>query len=190
MNRKLSFLITVFLFGTAFGDANSLRPMAENTRYGTHMAALVTAVVNTEGPVLEMGCGDFSTTILHAICSISNRFLLTAETNKDWMELFTDLERDWHKFKYVSSVKDWDNVGLEKHWSVVFIDHAPAERRAVDIKRLRNRTDIFVMHDTQEPSYRYDPVIATFKYKFVYKRYNVTTTLVSDRIDVHQFFEK
>lgn len=63
------------------------------------MAPLVTAVANTKGSVLEFGCGDYSTPLLHAICTAQNRFLLSAESNEAWLRNFLDLATDNHLFK-------------------------------------------------------------------------------------------
>jgi len=158
--------------------------------YATHMAALITAVVNTNGPVLELGCGDFSTPLLHAICGVSGRYLLSAESNLQWMSLFCDLVTEKHDFLLVKDVDDWNNIGQDRHWSVVFVDHAPGKRRVVDIRRLRNNAEIFVIHDTEDSYYGYEPLLSSFKYKHVYKRYSITTTVVSDSIDVAKLFEE
>ena len=65
---------------------------------------------------------------------------------------------------------------------------APGPRRAVDIQRLRAQTDIFVVHDTQYYK-SCSSLLATFKYKFIYKRYKIETTVASDTIDVTTFFK-
>lgn len=166
--------------------------------YGTHMACLITAAVNTTGPILEMGAGDYSTPLLHAVCSKDKRYLLSTDTDKLWLSHFTDLETDWHEFKYVNVYEDdwelnpqpelWDTIGGDRHWSVVFIDHRPGERRVVDIARLRPNTDIFVIHDTEQWGYSYEPVLNSFKYKYTDRRYTTYTTVVSDTIDVAKFF--
>lgn len=194
MDRKIFFVVTLFFFSHTSRavekhDMIVGRSMGSDSRYATHMTPLITAVMNTKGPILELGCGDFSTPLLHAICAATDRFLLTAESNKEWQKLFYDLERDWHQFYYVQTRDDWANVGSNIHWSVVFVDHAPGLQRVIDICRLRFNTDIFVVHDTEDPFYGYDPVFATFKYVFTYRRYAVTTTLVSNTIDVSKFFE-
>lgn len=54
------------------GDAN----------WGTHQTPLISAVMHTKGPILELGCGDFSTPLLHAICSTNQRMLLSTDTDK------------------------------------------------------------------------------------------------------------
>ena len=189
------FCALALFFFVASIDSRTLKtpPMIVNRQmvgvnYGTHLAPLIIAVINTDGPVLELGCGDFSTPILHAVCSSQKRFLLTAESDGNWQKRFWDLKRDWHKFQHVKHSSDWNQVGAGRHWSVVFVDHAPGERRVVDIARLRRHADIFVVHDTETASYGYEPVLSTFKYIFVYRRYSTTTTLVSDTIDVALLF--
>lgn len=170
---------------------------------GTHYPALAAVVVNTSGPVLEMGCGDFSTPFLHSLCAPTKRLLVSTDVDKLWISLFLDLECNWHKFIHVNAYATndhrnnwlhcidsdaWNVIGLETHWSVVFIDHTPGSRRPVDVARLRKNTDIFVVHDTEDPRYGWEPLLSSFKYKYVYDRYSVTTTIVSDTIDVTQFF--
>lgn len=167
--------------------------------YGTHMVPLATVVAHTSGPVLELGCGDFSTPLLHAICSVNKRLLVSTDTDKKWLSLFLDLENEWHKFIYVPVYTDdlnanpqpkkWDTIGTDVHWAVVLVDHRPGERRIEDVQRLRSHTDIFVVHDTQQPTYGYEPILSTFKYKYIYERYTTTTTLVSDTIDIAALFE-
>ena len=168
-----------------------------DSEFGTHMAPLTTAVIHTNGPIFEMGCGDYSTPILHAICTAQRRQLLSTDTSKEWINYFIDMENDFHKFVYVPVYDDdwslnpkpekWDEVGNQK-WSVVFIDHRPGERRRVDIDRFKNISQIIVVHDTQHHGYEYETVFCKFKYRYDYKRYNVYTTLVSNFIDVSKLF--
>lgn len=187
--------ITQGSYKTIFENALAKR-FLENPDYGTHMAPLFTAVMRTDGPILEMGAGDYSTPLLHALCSEKKRFLLTVETDQKWIDNFIDLKNFWHDFIYVSpygedsNLPTWDSVGNDQRWSIVLIDHRPGERRVRDIERLRNNTDIFVVHDTQQPSYNYEPLLSTFRYKYVYERYSTQTMLASDTIDVSKFFKE
>ncbi|MEX0671932.1 MAG: hypothetical protein WD068_01105 [Candidatus Babeliales bacterium] len=170
----------------------------DNGNYGTHMAPLLTVVAHTVGPILELGAGDYSTTLLHAVCQSSQRYILTADTSKQWLDLFLDLKTDWHSFQYVPVYEDdweinpqpslWDSVGADREWSVAFIDHRPGERRIDDIQRLRNQTAVFVVHDTQQPSYGWEPLLSSFNYRYVYNRYATQTTIVSDTIDIRDWF--
>jgi hypothetical protein len=168
-----------------------------NGAYGTHIAPLMTAVMNTSGPVFEMGCGDFSTPFLHELCKKQGKYLLSTDTSNDWISLFLDMQSDNHEFKYVPVYEDdweknpkpelWDTIGNQS-WGVVFVDHRPGERRRVDIERFADNAEIIVAHDTEYDGYEYEKVFCKFKYRFDYKRYSVYTTLVSNTVDVSALF--
>jgi hypothetical protein len=185
-------LINIILFSSLFLNIHCQfykNRVLSDANWSTHMIPLITCALNTDGPILEMGVGDFSTPLLHSICSKNARFILSAEMDENWLNLFLDLEKNWHQFIHVKTAEDWDNIGNEINWSIVFIDHSPGERRIFDIKRLRKNTDIFVVHDSQQPSYGYEPELSSFRYKYIYERYATKTTLVSDKVDIRKFFE-
>lgn len=176
-----------------------------DANYGTHMTPLLTAVLNTTGPVLEFGCGDYSTPILNAVCKAQNRPLITTDTDRVWLNLFKDLELKngqgefSHTFKYIKVFDNdwdtnpkpemWDSVGSEyPRYGVVFIDHRPGERRKVDIYRMKDNAEIIVVHDTETKSYDYESVFGFFKYRYDYIRYSTYTTVLSNTIDVRKLF--
>lgn len=154
--------------------------------FGSHIPALLPVVLHTQGPILEIGCGDSSTTLLHAICAPSQRLLVTAEQNFELMNQFLDLQRIWHQFIHVNTPSDWACVENDRHWSVVFIDCLPTEKYIGNIERLKKNTDIFVIHsdNTLQPQ-----ILRSFKYQLVYKRYSPWTIIMSDVIDITQFFK-
>ena len=161
-------------------------------QYGTHIAPLVAAVLATEGDIYEFGSGDFSTPVLHELMGYlkihqPHRLLYSFDSNEQWVKNFADLDNGyWH---FVSFISDWDKVIVRK-CGVVFIDHAPAERRIVDIERFKDMADIIVVHDTQKSNYYgYEPLLSSFKYRFDYERYSQKTTFVSNFIDVTQIME-
>ncbi len=172
------------------------RIIKNNANLGTFGTPLIAAVMYSDGPILELGCGDSSTPLLHAICSVNQRTLVSADANEKWLRLFLDLETPWHTFVHVPvfenpkepQVNRWGQVGNDTHWSIVFIDHEPGNRRAEEIERLRSHTDIFVVHDTNQYK-NCDSLLATFKYSFIYKRYRYQTTIASDTINVATFFK-
>ena len=98
----VSVLLLFAIGGHSLSANKRINRVLGSANWGTHMTPLITAVSHTEGPILEMGCGDFSTPILHAICSPTKRFLLTTESHRSWMDLFLDLKNDWHHFEYVT----------------------------------------------------------------------------------------
>ncbi len=170
---------------------------------GSHITPLLMAIAHTEGPILELGCGDFSTPQIHAICSKSKRLILSTDTSKEWLEKFNYLKSEWHLFEYVPVYENdwdknakpnmWDKVGNNIHWSIVLVDHRPGERRIVDIDRLRSHTDIFVVHDTEPygaADYKFEPIFKTFKYRINYTYFHPHTTILSDTIDIINLFNK
>jgi hypothetical protein len=158
--------------------------------WGSHMACLVTAVINTTGPVLELGTGDFSTTILHALCKAQNRALWSVDTDEAWMTYFLDLENDLHVFHHTHDTVDFTkNNGT--YWGVVFIDQHPKAQRNPSFLNLLDRADVFVLHDSQNAALSDDfkKVFHTFKYQYTDIRYTVETTVVSNVVDVREWFK-
>lgn len=163
-----------------------------DTNWGSHLPVLITAAIHTTGPILELGCGDFSTPVLHALCLPEKRFILSADSDKNWIANFADLENDWHKFMHVPVFADpnnvqlelWDSVNLQ-NCSVVFIDQAPMRRRPADVQRFKNSAEIIVVHDYEKLN---KDVFNDFKYKYVYDRYASQTIIASNFTDVTKFF--
>ena len=202
MKKTLGIIGCLFFTHYIFNSPHELREGIAN--FGTHFPALALMVAHTTGPILEMGCGDYSTPMLHALCTPTKRMLVSADVSKAWLELFLYMQRDWHTFIYVPAYEQqhngnnawfsvgqgaWDTVGSNTRWSIVLIDHNPGLRRVIDIERLRPQTEIFVVHDTEDIQYGYDRVLKTFKYIYEYRQYHITTTIVSDTIDVAKLFE-
>ena len=144
-------------------------------QYGTHLVPLIQAVLKTKGKVIEMGAGDWSTPVLHEI--MKDRELITYDNNPNWLNNFTDLRTGNHK---LILIKDWNEI--QDDCSVILIDHAPAERRLVDIKKFQNKAEILIVHDFEKTRYYGYDKIPTFKYKQVYLRWTKQTALLSNTI--------
>ena len=153
-----------------------------NNNYGTHIHPLTVAVLRTSGAVVELGMGDYSTPVLHEICKLQGRLMLSYEKDLTWLENFIDLESDSHKIRHNET---WDEYPID--CGVVFVDQSPAEYRQKSIEKYRNFAKIIVVHDTEKKNfYGYD--FSGFKYKYEYKRYRKETTLLSNHIDVSELF--
>lgn len=133
-----------------FGD---VKPDA----YSTHLPTLVAAVMQTTGPVLELGCGFYSTPVLHELCRPTKRRCVTVESAGAWVEAFRDrYETPWHRFVAGEFPTVLDHPELVLRFSVVLIDHAPPWRGAVmdrwaAVQVLGDRTDAFLLHDAEQP---------------------------------------
>lgn len=142
----------------------------------THFPILAACVARTSGPVIELGCGDYSTPMLHLLCK--NRLLVSVESDASWLARYEDLKSPNHE---LSLVRDWSSASRieERTWDVALVDHAPGERRVPEIRRLMHRAKFIVVHDTEDPGYGYETVLPEFRYRYDYKRLRPWTTVVS-----------
>jgi len=150
--------------------------------FGTHLPMLMGCVVKAGGPVLEMGCGYYSTPMLHYLCSAMGLDLTSADTSLEWLARFQSLSRDWHSFVHV---EDWAKCSLfDGRWGVVLMDHGNARRRPRDTRRLAGKADMIVCHDSDNTKMEYDEVLSEFKYRFDFKLFRPWTTVVSNHHDL------
>lgn len=143
------------------------------TDWNNHLPLLwlaLEATAHMKEPVIEMGCGDGSTRQLHLYCRDNNRRLYSFDTDQEWLDRFKDCQSDSHHFCRI--VNNWQ-IAQEfvPHPSVILIDHAPGERRIVDVKNYSDHMapgGIMVLHDTQPPptaaDYGYERIWKYFKY--------------------------
>lgn len=175
---------TESLIRAAFGDVRSA--------YETHRPVLCEAVLRVpDGPILELGAGTGSTLPLHEVSLATGRHVVTLESDHGWFERFEHLRSNNHAIEHVRSWAELDaarqGVGDQApHYAVAFVDHAPAERRIVDIRWLARRAKVIVAHDTDSKDY-YDQICKLFEYRTTYKRHSPWTSVFSNFIDVTQW---
>lgn len=145
--------------------------------YGTHLGPLIKVMSLTNGDVLEMGMGFFSTPYLHYQCLLDKRHLTSIDNDHGWVKRFAYGEFHQHKYEgpyhKLIYVENWDDADIEKPWDVVLMDHSPSERRKVDIKRLVNLAKYVVIHDSNERfdrEYRYSEIYPLFKYRKIWDK--------------------
>lgn len=134
-------------------------------QYGSHIPVLVKALSLTDGPVLELGAGIYSTPVLHWMCAPKKRELVTYDNDSKYLDMYgiKDFQCEFHT---VLCVSDWDDADIERNWGVVFVDHKPSERRKVDVARVADYADYVVIHDTDsEKHYQYSEIYSLFKYR-------------------------
>jgi len=154
---------------------------------GSHIPVLSKLVSMTEGPILELGCGFYSTTFLHWACFPTRRKLVSYENNPRWWPFARQFKADFHD---VILVEDWDKINISTPWTIAFLDHAPNERRVQELRRLRH-VDYVVIHDTEprsERKYHYLAARRFYKYKWQYREGLLPyTSIWSDKVDVTGF---
>lgn len=103
-----------------------------------HRVLLWEALKLTDGLVVEFGSGHGSTPFLREYCEKEQREFESFENNKEWAKLTGS-----------NLVADWNDIPI-KNADVLFIDHAPGERRKHDLFIYRNTAKIIVIHDTEK----------------------------------------
>ena len=146
----------------------------------THIPLLVRVFDISEGDVLEIGTGWFSTLMLHWLSEITKRKVYSYESNGFWYERALRLQSSHHKIIKVGS---WDELPADKHWGVVFIDHSPEARRHIEVERFANKADYIVMHDTEpehDKKYQYSKIWHLFRYRHDWKKSSSWASVVSN----------
>lgn len=163
-------------------------PFNINTNLGkeftTHMSVLVKVLQQSQGNVVEMGAGPFSTPLLHWVTKEMGRSLITYESIPLYYEFARQFRSKLHRIVMVSN---WNDVETKKHRGVVFIDHDPEVRRGIDALRFKDSADYIVMHDTQSKHYNYDQVWPNFKYEYTWKKCRPWVSVVSNFKDLSNF---
>ena len=158
------------------------------SQWATHQRLLVKAVLNTGGAIVELGCGWYSTPILHEIAKSQRRPLYTFDTSREWLDQFTHLSMKYANH-HLYEVATWSMLEA-RVCGVVFIDMAPGAEREYAADAFREKADVLVLHDTEnQVEYGWPRVLPTFPYQYTDKTQPTWTTLVSMKIDVREWFK-
>lgn len=145
--------------------------------------------------VVEFGMGDGSTWQLDEYCIQYGHKLFSFDNNLEWVNKFKHLEKDSMENGIVRHsvqfVEDWDSVmRMQLNIGVLLIDHAPGERRKIDIGLYFNKARIIVCHDTEpaaDHGYQMRDELAKFKYMIDFKSEGAWASAVSNSVDVTKF---
>jgi hypothetical protein len=153
--------------------------------WASHLPVLIKILQISDGPVLELGSGIFSTPVMHWLCLDSKRRLVTYENVPEYYNMLRRFNTGTHEVKLI---KDWDKIPIDsEHWGVAFVDHGPVERRKIEIARLANIADYIVVHDTEarmdvETGFIKES-FPLFRYQYHHKRQKPYTSVLSNFID-------
>ena len=125
--------------------------------YATHQRLLVKYMMQTTGPVIELGAGNYSTPILHEIAAAQGRPLTTVDNNPEWLNRFKVFESAGHTLTLLPS---WDDFQPESY-GLAFVDHAdpPGHQRWIQVEKLLPVAGVIVIHDTEDDLYGYARLI-------------------------------
>ncbi|CAF1140483.1 unnamed protein product [Adineta ricciae] len=143
-------------------------PLPLDSFVGSHAVPLLASILLTNESILELGCGNSSTPMLHNISFTFNRHVLSVDSNKDCLSAFSSImsTKSLHQFQHTL---DWSAIGNDRQWSVVFVDNTPEKRRIHDIIKYAYRSQLIVLHDSESAAYMYDKASPFFPYQYRYQ---------------------
>jgi len=166
-------------------------PMKVSLYYGTHLPCLIKAVEKTDGDILELGGGVFSTPYLHYISLLKNRKLVTVENDAGWSKFFFKYKYDNPNHEIVV-VDKYADAKVDKPWDIVLIDQTPDSSRTEEALRLKDVAKYIILHDSNKSNdkvTRYSTIYPYFKYKTVWEGDANSATIVSNLVDLEDFWK-
>jgi predicted O-methyltransferase YrrM len=144
--------------------------------YATHQRLLVKYMLQTTGPAIELGSGNYSTPILHEIAAAQGRHLTTVDTNPEWLNKFKIFESDGHTMCLIQS---WEEFEPESY-GLAFVDHAdpPTHPRWLQVQKLLPTAGVVVIHDTEDDLYGYAKLMHLFDVIDEDTRYGTHTRVI------------
>ncbi len=160
----------------------------EVLKWGTHTPLLAAAVAMASAglPVLELGCGRFSTPLLLAMCAATGRELVSADNSAQGLASVEVPGLDMRCEHTVIHATDWDaTIGAlaQRRWGVVFVDHWPPARRGRDAVLLAEHAELLVLHDSLDPACCYN--LGAFAHVTHDDRFFPRTSMVSQTRRFH-----
>lgn len=154
--------------------------------YQTHRPVLCEAVLRVgEGMILELGAGEGSTLALHEVAAATGRTVITLDHDASWIDRFAHLRTPNHIVLYTPSWTALDNpIVRALPYGVAFVDHAPFERRHVDIAWLAECARVVVVHDTDHEDCGYSKFSGLFRHSAMYRGPVPWTSVLSNFVDV------
>ncbi len=153
----------------------------------THQPPLI-HMLNTivGGDVLEFGMGWHSTPLMHLICGIQGRNLLSVDTDKEWFVKFEEYRAPWHQLQLSAQepIFKGQHGMFDKHYAIAFVDAAPAQIRQPAIEKLKDVADYVIVHDSEcvfqgrVNAYAYD--FSMYKHVFHFRPMNPATSVLSN----------
>lgn len=174
--------------------------------YFSHFPVLGAALARTLSvypmfPILECGVGDGSTHLIHL--AAGSRYVVSADTNADWIERFADYLSSRHRFIHVHADIPSGSSGINEKiagwlefvestkpesFSLAFIDCEPGEARVPIINALRGQAKMIVAHDrcADEPpgggNYGWKALDGVFTYQTRFTHLRPHTAIYTDDV--------
>ena len=143
----------------------------------THIAPLALAIKRFGGRVLEIGCGWYSTQLIHAMSDCA----ITLENDSSWYQkLRPSIGGQFYHIKDIPATVR--NMAEKQKFDVVFVDCYEGIDRVECSKLFLDLPCCIVAHDTERPYW--SELLASIKYKRHFKILTPNTSWLSNVLDV------
>ena len=129
--------------------------------YSTHQPVLIEVINKTTGNILECGCGDSSTKLIKSLILNTNRKLISLESDKNWLDKFSNLnDKNLSIFYVDASNDDIDSTGQiwqdffknndsikNNFFDVIFVDQSPWIARTYTLEYFKDKAKFIIIHD-------------------------------------------
>jgi hypothetical protein len=141
--------------------------------YATHLEALVYAALINNEDILELGCGHYSTPVLHSICKNKNKKLHIIASNNDWLNQFKN-------FGECELINNWKDYNFTGKYGMVFLDNEQLTKdRIMLIPKIMQITNVLVVHDADKMVNNPNWKNFTEQYEQIwFKKYNPHTVIL------------
>jgi hypothetical protein len=191
-------------------DRKGIRHRMKMDPYSTHQALLTAAVAKTEGEILEVGGGWYSTPLVNAISIAQKRRAFTIETGQFVFDILKGFEGPHHSIQLMpgfmfdeigrfnrasKTVDHYKNLQLKyfdefcakydispsRRLSVAFIDHSPGFARAPAIEYFADKADYVITHDSEHVlHYHFEPTFSSFRYRWDFTMHRPNSIILSN----------
>lgn len=151
--------------------------MCYHPSWASHLPVLLSLLQRSEGPVVELGIGVFSTPLIHTWCAHTGRPVASYDASVPFHDLHRAFTSEQHT---ITLVTDWATVPLEQPWGLAFLDH-DSERRVPDAIRLAPHAAYVVLHDSEND---YAAVYPHYRYRRDYTTLTPPTVVLSNQHDL------
>ena len=162
--------------------------------YSTHLVPTITAAIRSgvlwpDLPILELGCGHYSTPLLASIAKMQQRKLHLISSDPKWAEFF---QKDSQNISIIEG-NSWPDVSLSGDWGMVLVDNEQyVYQRFAQLFKLHENAKIVVFHDANriaENEISWGPIQILYKYVYFFDRYSPSTAILSNFVDPSSWFE-
>lgn len=120
--------------------------------YQTHAEFLIRFLERNElkKPILELGCGYGTTPIFAKFCKENNIKLITMDNNIEWLNKIKGVfpADEFHEYEHVYNWEFQIDDKEDMDFSLVFVDQSPWSARDYSIRKLLNKSDFMMLHDS------------------------------------------